>query len=143
MPRFSGSDKIVIGDIEPFPQTLEPFNNPVGKNDWSFFCCRCSFFHLLSVLICSCCKYNITPLKPFCPCNHIACDRCICMSYMRNIIYIVYWCCYIKRFIHLPFFLFCFSETLSDRTFYYFLLPLQFPESHRCLCLRLQGLSRF
>src|SRR3989338_7801622 len=41
-------------------------------------------------------KKDIIPFKPFISCKTVCCNGCIGMTYMGNIIYIVYGCCNIK-----------------------------------------------
>jgi len=100
MPLIRSPDKGVVSDIELFPKDAEISYHEVSMVLGSppFFCR--SLFDLLSVLICSCQEKNLAPGQSVSAGENISSNRCIGMPDMGDVVYIVYWCCYVVALIH-------------------------------------------
>ena len=100
MPLLGGPDEIVVGDVEPLPESLEPLHHPVSKLLRGLPALSGGLLHLLTVLIGPREEEAIVARHPLVTGQHIGGYGGIGMADMRDIVHVVDGCGHVEGLPH-------------------------------------------
>ena len=95
-----GADEIAVRDVEFFPECLEALYNPVRQFEGRFARRVGGFFHLLPVLVSAGEEEHLEPLEALVARQHVGCKGGVGMTYVGDVVDIIYGGGYIKGTAH-------------------------------------------